>query len=159
MKLFLAVLAFTIASTGLALDALLPNPKLTPGRVARGDEDRRGVTPQMERKVFSRYRLPWSRRAQFKIDHLIPLELGGADSIDNLWPQSLRTKPYGTDRKELLTDVLQNRIAKRQITLEQAQEQIRTDWIDAFIDHLGMVYLRDESLKGQHRPLQEENLP
>jgi hypothetical protein len=142
-----------------AEDALLPNPKLTPGRVARGDEDRRGVTPQMERKLFARYRLPWSRRAQFKIDHLIPLELGGADSIDNLWPQSLRTRPYGPDRKELLTEVLQGRIAKGQITLEQAQEQIRTDWIDAFIDHLGMVYLRDESLKSQQRPLQEENLP
>jgi hypothetical protein len=140
-------------------DALLPNPKLTPGRVARGDEDRRGITEQMERKVFARYKLPWSRRAQFKIDHLIPVELGGADSIDNLWPQSLRTRPYGTDRKELLTEVLQSRIAKRQITLEQAQEQIRTDWIDAFIDHLGMVYLRDENLKGQNRPPQEENLP
>jgi hypothetical protein len=85
--------------------------------------------------------------------------LGGADSIDNLWPQSLRARPYGTDRKELLEEVLQSRIAKGQITLAQAQEQIRTDWIDAFIDHLGMVYLRDERLKGQHRPLQEENLP
>jgi hypothetical protein len=142
-----------------AEEALLPNPKLTPGRVARTDADRRGVTAQMERKVFARYRLPWSRRAEFKIDHLIPLGLGGADSIDNLWPQSLRARPYGTDRKELLEEVLQSRIAKGQITLAQAQEQIRTDWIDAFIDHLGMVYLRDESLKGQHRPLQEENLP
>lgn len=142
-----------------AEDASLPNPKLTPGRVARGDEDRRGVTLEMERKVFARYRLPWSRRAQFKIDHLIPLELGGADSIDNLWPQSLRSKPYGTDRKELLTEILRSRIAKGQITLEQAQEQIRTDWIDAFIDHLGMVYLRDEDLAGRRRPPQEENLP
>jgi hypothetical protein len=142
-----------------AEEALLPNPKLTPGRVARTDADRRGVTAQMERKVFARYRLPWSRRPEFKIDHLIPLGLGGADSIDNLWPQSLRARPYGTDRKELLEEVLQSRIAKGQITLAQAQEQIRTDWIDAFIDHLGMVYLRDERLKGQHRPLQEENLP
>jgi hypothetical protein len=30
--------------------------------------------------------------------------------------------------------------------VEQAQEQIRTDWIDAFIDHLGMVYLKDSDL-------------
>ena len=159
MRAALLVVFFFLIGNIRAEDVLLPNPKLTPGRVAQNDEDRRGVTTQMERKVFARYRLPWSRRAQFKIDHLIPLELGGADSIDNLWPQSLRTKPYGPDRKELLTEVLQSRIAKGQITLEQAQEQIRTDWIDAFIDHLGMVYLRDENLKGQHRPLQEENLP
>jgi hypothetical protein len=96
----------------------------------------------MEQKVFGRYRLPWARRAEFKIDHLIPVELGGADTIDNLWPQSVRTKPYGADRKELLTEVLLERIARKQITLEQAQEQIRRDWIDAFIDHLGMVYLK-----------------
>ena len=54
----------------------------------------------------------------------------------------MRTKPYGADRKELLTEVLVQRIAKKQITLEQAQEQISRDWIDAFIDHLGMVYLK-----------------
>jgi hypothetical protein len=96
----------------------------------------------MEQKVFARYRLPWSRRTAFKIDHLIPMELGGADIVENLWPQSLRAKPYGADRKELLTEVLLQRIAKKQITLEQAQEQISQDWIDAFIDHLGMVYLR-----------------
>ena len=144
MKLFLAILAcgFFLAASGYAEDSLLPNPKLTPGKVAQSDKDRGGVTTAMEQKVFARYRLPWSRRPQFKIDHLIPRELGGADSIDNLWPQSVRAKPYGTDRKELLTEVLLARIAKGQITLAQAQEQIRNDWIDAFIDHVGMVYLR-----------------
>lgn len=120
----------------------MPNPKLTPGRVARSAKDQGGVTVAMEQKVFARYRLPWSMRASFKIDHLIPVELGGADTIENLWPQSLRAKPYGADRKKLLTEVLLERIARKQITLAQAQEQISKDWIDAFIDHLGMVYLK-----------------
>lgn len=96
----------------------------------------------MEQKVFARYRLPWTRRAEFKLDHLIPVELGGADTVNNLWPQSLRMRPYGTDRKELLTEILLDHIARKRITLEQAQEQIRRDWIDAFIDHAGMVYLK-----------------
>ena len=142
MKLFLAVVILTIASTAPAQDALLPNPKLTPGRIAERDKDRGGVTLKMEQKIFARYRLPWARRAEFKIDHLIPLELGGADTIDNLWPQSLRAKPYGADRKELLTEVLVERIRAGRITIAQAQEQIRKDWIDAFVDHLGMVYLK-----------------
>jgi len=128
------------------LEASLPDPKLTPGRVAQSEDDRRGVTVEMEQKVFARYKLPWSSRPAFKIDHLIPLELGGADTIDNLWPQSLRARPYGWERKELLTEVLLQRIARKQITLQQAQEQIRRDWIDAFIDHLGMVYLKDTDL-------------
>ena len=144
MKLFLAIiaLAFALVAGVNAQESLVPNPKLTPGRVARTDKERGGVTATMERKVFARYRLPWSRRAEFKIDHLIPRELGGADSIDNLWPQSVRVRPYGADRKELLTEVLLTRIAKGQITLAQAQEDIRRDWIDAFIDHVGMVYLK-----------------
>jgi hypothetical protein len=143
--LTLSILFFFAADTR-AQQALLPNPKLTPGRIVQSEKDRRGVTIEMEQKVFARYRLPWSSRPAYKIDHLIPLELGGADTIDNLWPQSLRARPYGPDRKELLTEVLLQRIARNQITLEQAQEQIRRDWIDAFIDHLGMVYLKDTDL-------------
>jgi hypothetical protein len=145
VKLFLAVVAIASAlgaGNVCAQEGLLPNRKLTPGKIARNEKDRAGVTPAMERKVFARYRLPWSRRAEFKIDHLIPRELGGADSIDNLWPQSVRVRPYGADRKELLTEVLLTRIAKGQITLAQAQEEIQRDWIDAFIDHVGMVYLK-----------------
>lgn len=125
-----------------AEEALVPNSKRTPGRVAKRDKDRGGVTLKMEQRVFARYHLPWSRRAEFKIDHLIPVELGGADTIDNLWPQSLRAKPYDADRKELLTEMLLARIRAGQMTIVQAQEQISRDWIDAFIDHLGMVYLR-----------------
>jgi hypothetical protein len=136
----IACLLFATIARGQ--DLLVPNPKLTPGRIAESDKDRGGVTLAMEQKVFARYRVPWSRRAEFKIDHLIPLELGGADTIDNLWPQSLRAKPYGADRKELLTEVLLMRIRKGEMTLAQAQEQIGRDWIDAFIDHLGMVYLK-----------------
>jgi hypothetical protein len=138
---------FVLATDVQAQEALLPNSKLTPGRIAQSDKDRGGVSVEMEQKVFARYRLPWSRRPAYKIDHLIPVELGGADTIDNLWPQRLKARPYGPDRKELLAEVLLHRIARKQITLEQAQEQIRTDWIDAFIDHLGMVYLKDNDLR------------
>jgi hypothetical protein len=121
---------------------MLPNRKLTPGKIARDDGDRAGVSEAMERKVFDRYHVPWTRRTAFKVDHLIPLELGGADHIQNLWPQSLKIKPYGAPRKEALTQILLARIAAGEMTLAQAQEQISEDWIDCFIDHLGMVYLR-----------------
>jgi len=144
VKRFLAIaaVAFAFVANGRGQESLVPDRKLTPGRVASTEKERSGVTPVMEQKVFARYHLPWSRRAEFKIDHLIPRELGGADTIDNLWPQSIRIRPYGADRKELLTEVLLTKIAKGQITLRQAQEEIRRDWIDAFIDHVGMVYLK-----------------
>jgi hypothetical protein len=146
LKTRIALAAFLIAA-GLAApvhagDALLPNPKLTPGKLARNDKDRAGVTEEMERKVFARYQIPWRRRPEFKVDHLIPTELGGADSIDNLWPQSLRTRPYNAQRKELLTQILLARIAQGKMTLAQAQKEIQEDWISSFVDHLGIVYLR-----------------
>ena len=144
MKLFLAIttIVLIVAADGRAQESLVPNPKRTPGRVARTDKERGGVTLKMEQKVFARYRLPWSRRAEFKIDHLIPSELGGADTIDNLWPQNVRARPYGADRKELLVEVLLEKVRTGKMTLAQAQEEISRDWIDAFIDHLGMVYLK-----------------
>ncbi len=121
---------------------MLPNPKLTPGRIARKDKERNGVTEEMERRVFSRYHIPWRRRPEFKVDHLIPIELGGADTIDNLWPQSLSIRPYHTERKELLTQRLLVRIATGKMTLAQAQKEISEDWISCFVEYLGMVYLR-----------------
>ena len=142
MKLFLSLVLLAVATTASSQDLTLPNRKLTPGRVAQKDKDRRGVTAQMEQKVFARYRLPWAWRDQFKIDHLIPSELGGADTIDNLWPQRIRVLPYGADRKEVLAEVLLAKVRSGQISLSQAQEEISHDWIDAFIDHVGMVYLK-----------------
>ena len=144
MKLIRTVVTAILAMTATtpAQDALLPNPKLTPGRVAERDKDRPGVTVAMEQKVFARYRLGWERRGEFKIDHLIPSELGGADTIDNLWPQRVKARPYGADRKELLTEVLLQKIRAGKMTVAQAREEIRRDWIDAFIDHVGMVYLK-----------------
>ena len=141
MHLFLAGLLFFRAAIP-AQPEFLPNPKLTPGRVAASQKDRGGVSVVMEQKVFVRYHLPWEWRAQYKIDHLIPLELGGADTIDNLWPQKTSARPYGADRKELLTEVLLEKVRAGKLSLAQAQEEIRRDWIDAFLDHVGMVYLK-----------------
>ena len=139
LLLFLSVFA---AANAHGQTALLPDKKLTPGKIAQNDGDRQGVSLAMEQKVFARYRLPWTRRAEFKIDHLIPRELGGADAIENLWPQNIRVKPYGAERKELLTGILVAKIASGRLALSQAQEEIRHDWIDTFIDHVGMVYLK-----------------
>ncbi len=136
------LIASFLADNVRAGDDMLPNRKLTPGKVARREKERRGVTEEMERHLFDRYHIPWRRRPEFKVDHLIPAELGGADTIDNLWPQSLSTKPYNAWRKELLTRRLLARIAVGQMTLAQAQKEISEDWISCFVDYLGIVYLR-----------------
>jgi hypothetical protein len=139
---FAALLSLMLAVQAQAADDLLPNPKLTPGRIARKDKDRKGVTEEIERHLFDRYHIPWRRRAEFKVDHLIPIELGGADVMENLWPQSLYARPYSVERKELLTQHLLARIAAGKMTLAQAQKEISEDWISCFVDYVGIVYLR-----------------
>jgi hypothetical protein len=80
-----------------------PDQRLTPGALCeRADELRypekiayckRAVTSDTKRMVIERYdrdlgyRVKQMNRADFKIDHYIPLCAGGANSEENLWPQ------------------------------------------------------------------------
>ncbi len=124
-----------------AFQPLLPDPKLTPGKVATRPADSRGVTGAMRDEVFARYRIPPEHRGAYKIDHLIPKELGGADAIENLWPQKINARPYTARRKALLTQTLLELVANGKLTLAEAQREVREDWISSFINRIGMVYL------------------
>ena len=95
----------------------------------------------MQDEVFARYQVPPERRGYYTIDHLIPVELGGADLIKNLWPQLVDARPYGPTRKQLLTRKLLQLVAGNQLTLAEAQHEISDDWISSFVMRIGMVYL------------------
>jgi hypothetical protein len=53
----------------------------------------RNVTPELKREIIAEYdsdlgyRITQMDRSKFKIDHLIPLCVGGANTKKNLWPQ------------------------------------------------------------------------
>ena len=136
------LLAAGLTTSAWAQVSMLPDPRLTPGKVAAGIRDRTGLSEALMEKVFARYKIPRIRQVQFKIDHLIPPELGGADSVENLWPQSLSVRPYNPVRKKQLTRCLMVLISEGKITLAQAQKEMREDWISSFVERLGMIYLR-----------------
>jgi hypothetical protein len=141
-RVIVVVICFSaLTPDAFAFDPLLPDTRLTPGKVAKRPADTRGVPASTEEEVFARYRIPLERRSFYEIDHLIPRELGGADDIRNLWPQRLSARPYGPRRKRLLTQRLIEMIAAKQITLAEAQREMSEDWISAFVAHIGMVYL------------------
>lgn len=48
---------------------------------------RRAVYESTKQMVYNAYGIPMFERPQYTIDHLIPLSLGGANNIYNLWPQ------------------------------------------------------------------------
>jgi hypothetical protein len=71
-----------------------------------------------------------------ELDHLVPLELGGASVAANLWPE-----PFGGPQNAREKDELENRlrglVCARQLPLEQAQHEIATNWIAAYRKYVG----------------------
>ena len=68
------------------------------------------------------------KTSEYEEDHLVPLELGG-DPKDplNLWPQ------YGIpNEKDTLENQLHKLVCTHQLTLQEGQQAIRTNWLTAY---------------------------
>lgn len=101
----IALLALTLSSSALANAPFPsePDSTLTPGSLCdRPDAKRyperipycsRGVGGALKREVMQTYdarlgyRITSMNRSEFKIDHYIPLCMGGSNHSNNLWPQ------------------------------------------------------------------------
>lgn len=67
-----------------------------------------------------------------ELDHLISLELGGNDTVDNIWPQC---GPNGAvlcerffKRKDAVENFLAKQVREGKMPLADAQKGIATDW-------------------------------
>jgi hypothetical protein len=79
----------------------LPNPAYTPGAAYYTDRTQACAfdrsTPRLygvpylrvALSVYRLYGIPYAQHGQYELDHLIPRCLGGADKVENLWPQPL----------------------------------------------------------------------
>jgi hypothetical protein len=67
----------------------------------------------------------------FEVDHLISLELGGDNSLSNLWPEAY-FGAINAHTKDKLENYLHSLVMSGNITLKRAQLEIRTNWIAAF---------------------------
>src|SRR5581483_3564218 len=131
-----------------------PNPALTPGATLSVTAEQvctpgysrtvRAVSSADKVIVFERYglhdtgkfettktgRTIW--RNDFEVDHLIPLELGGSNAIENLWAESYVTDPWNAHVKDRLENTLHRMVCDGEISLADAQRAIATDWIAAY---------------------------
>lgn len=168
MKRTLTILMCSLAlvsaaqNYSIAHPPILPDPKLTPGDVftnvtveqicTKGyanvlNGGVRNVPESLKRKVFFLYfgRVP-DKTEQFEVDHVISLELSGANTISNLFPQSYLTYPWNAHVK----DRLENRLAAlvraelktngpvaATAMLKQFQQEISGNWTNSYLKHLG----------------------
>ncbi len=124
---------------------LLPDPKMTPGAtlpVATGDicvpgysQKVRNVPADVKQQVYAEYGITSHQPGEYEIDHLISLELGGSNSIKNLWPQSYVTQPWNAHVKDKLENELHAEVCAGKIDLPTAQHEIATDWIASYKKH------------------------
>jgi hypothetical protein len=150
----LGAMALAVALSGAPVQAGdLPNPALSPGVArpltldevcnTRWGKDARAVTASMKREVFKRYGLtgnddPYCQPGGCEIDHIISRELAGADDIRNLFPMPYNPAVKWNARvKDRLENVLHKKVCAGEMTLEEAQTEIRTDWIAAYKRHIG----------------------
>jgi hypothetical protein len=142
---------------------LLPNHTFTPGKVrldATVDEvcntstkQFRHTTSSMKKQVYALYGVVphagvcmdvghTTRKGKevsesCEVDHLISLELGGADDVGNLWPQ-----PYdppndvpGAHAKDKVENWLHAQVCSGKMDLKSAQDAIAKDWYRIYLDN------------------------
>jgi hypothetical protein len=132
------VLAASLWGVGLGGYAL-PNRHVTPGETVeisvktlcatKWGKDVRHVTQTMKVEVCQRYGATGKCPGPgYEIDHLVSRELGGADTIANLWPQPITE----ARKKDVLENFLHHAVCTGAMTLPEAQDAIRIDWTKAY---------------------------
>ena len=121
---------------------LLPDPKMTPGAtlpVTRADicvpgytQKVRNVPLDLKKQVYAEYGIQSHKPGDYEVDHLISLELGGSNSLKNLWPQSYLTQPWNAHVKDALENEMHAEVCSGKLDLATAQHDISTDWIAAY---------------------------
>ena len=153
MKRIVLVLALTAAHATFAGD--LPDPRLTPGAIDNSITQqniqstvcRKGYTKKvrpptsftnkLKKQQLREYGYADRNPKHYEEDHLIPLNIGGApDDPRNLWPEP-RNSEWNAEKKDVLELKLYHMVCKGQVSLSEAQQAYKTDWIAAFHKYVG----------------------
>lgn len=86
--------------------------------------ERRHVSRELRRQVFAEYGIAWSNRGGWILDHVVPLEAGGANAMGNLWPEPVA--------ESTLKDVAERKahalICSGAMPVAEVQARIARDW-------------------------------
>ena len=126
---------------------ILPDTGMTPGAAldvtaqdicVPGYSKRvRNVPSAVKQQAYAEYGIASHEPGEYEVDHLISLELGGSNSIRNLWPESFRTQPWNAHTKDRLENELHRLVCAGQLDLAAAQQEIAGNWVAAYRRRFG----------------------
>lgn len=113
----------------------------------------RDVTEEERHQVFIEYGIAHPKSRQFEVDHLISLELGGSNKIQNLWPEPLNTHPWNAHVKDKLENKLHSLVCGQQLSLRHAQNDIASNWIKTYqiVFHTKLPLVYSRRIASHHR--------
>jgi hypothetical protein len=132
-----------LASPALAASTIVPDPTLTPGAVrttdaglicSTGTRELRHWDRARDDHIMTEYGLPTGPHPDFEIDHLVPLGIGGADDVRNLWPEPRRSiePQWNAEAKDRLEWRLRDLVCSGALDVATAQRAIAEDWTEAY---------------------------
>lgn len=136
----------TPATANCHVRGALPDKSCTPGatfhvtaaQVCKPGYSRRvRKVPESEKNaVYAEYGITHHTTGQYEVDHLISLELGGSNSIKNIFPEAAEPRP-AFHEKDMLENRLHALVCAGKLKLRTAQRQIATNWLRAYKRQFG----------------------
>lgn len=131
-----------VPSLAWGADPILPDSHMTPGEIdSSADLEKictvgytktvRNVSQTKKEHVYELYGITPVPN-HYEIDHLISLQLGGTNSMRNLWPQSYFSETWNARVKDSLENELNRLVCDGKLPLQEAQNAIAADWIAAY---------------------------
>jgi hypothetical protein len=119
-----------------------PNARLTPGETRpislsevcsnpQAEVVVRHISLETQQKVLAAYGLKGIKAGEFEVDYLITPDLGGAETVRNLWPQPYSAR-WNAKVKDELEQRLHDLVCAGKLDLQTAQRDIARDWIVAY---------------------------
>lgn len=122
----------------------VPRKALTPGAVTTTNttqvcnrtpaQNTETIPVGLEAEVLSEYRIGPTQQSRYLLDLLVPISLGGAMTVSNIWPATV--EGTGFVQKAQLDHILKDDVCHRFLTLRQAQRALETNWYAAWLKYV-----------------------
>lgn len=152
-----AIFALTLIASAVQAGEL-PDPNITPGATdpevteanikesickvthftwTEGHTPPASFLEPIEKDLVQKYGYEDTNLKHYQLDHLIPLSLGGHPTdAKNMWPQVLLAK-WSARRKDYLEEIMHDKVCKGEVSLKDAQEMFKTNWIEGYKKYIG----------------------